>query len=285
MFQTEICPAMFPGCRLSGEAAPPVGIVTAMDTLLVDHDGGVLNVTLNRPQVKNAMNDQMWDELLDLFRGAQIDPEVRVLVLAGAGGAFCSGADLSSPGGLLRQPLTHMRKVGDVALALHRLTKPTIAKVGGVAAGAGCNLALGCDLVVASEEARFSEIFARRGLSLDFGGSWLLPRLVGLHKAKELALLAEMISAREALEVGIVNRVVPPADLDGFVQGWAERLSAGPPLALSMTKTLLNASFAASMDEALEDEARAQAVNLRTEDAGEAMRAFAEKREPTFKGS
>ncbi|MHB1855632.1 MAG: enoyl-CoA hydratase/isomerase family protein [Acidimicrobiales bacterium] len=256
-----------------------------METLLVGQDGGVLTVTLNRPQVRNAMNDQMWDELLEVFRGAATHDAVRVIVIAGAGGAFCSGADLSGSSGLMQQPLVHMRHVGDVALALHRLPKPTIAKVGGVAAGAGCNLALGCDLVVASDEARFSEIFARRGLSIDFGGSWVLPRLIGLHKAKELAFFAEVISAAEAERFGIVNRVVPAAELDAFVDDWAKRLAAGPPLALSMTKTLLNASSSATMDEALEDEARSQAVNLRTSDASEAMRAFVEKRDPTFTGT
>jgi enoyl-CoA hydratase/carnithine racemase len=257
-----------------------------METLVVEQDGGVLSVTLNRPQVRNAMNDQMWDELLEVFRAAAIDNTVRVVVVTGAGGAFCSGADLSGGGGgLSTQPLSHMRHVGDVALALHRLPKPTIAKVGGVAAGAGCNLALGCDLVVASQDARFSEIFARRGLSIDFGGSWLLPRLIGLHKAKELAFFAEVISAQDAKEFGIVNRVVPADELDGFVTDWARRLASGPPLALSLTKAMLNSSLSATMDEALEDEARSQAVNLRTEDAVEAMRAFVEKREPAFKGS
>ena len=257
-----------------------------METLLVEQNGGVLAVTLNRPQVRNAMNDQMWDELLELFRGAAADDTVRALVIGGAGGAFCSGADISGGGGnRATQPLAHMRHIGDVVLALHRLPKPTIAKVGGVAAGAGCNLALGCDLIVASEEARFSEIFARRGLSIDFGGSWLLPRLIGLHKAKELAFFADVISAQEAKDFGIVNRVVPAAELDEFVSGWANRLAAGPPVALSLTKAMLNASLSATMDEALEHEARSQTVNLATEDTAEAMTAFVEKREPAFKGS
>src|SRR6202011_1940849 len=154
----------------------------------------------------------------------------------------------------------------------------------GVAAGAGCNMALGCDLIVASDEARFSEIFARRGLSIDFGGSWLLPRLVGLHKAKELALLADIISAKEAAEMGIVNRVVLPKELDGFVAGCAQRLAAGPPVALSMTKTMLNNSFSVSFDQAVEDEARAQTVNLGTDDAAEAMEASTQRREPRFQG-
>jgi enoyl-CoA hydratase/carnithine racemase len=178
-----------------------------------------------------------------------------------------------------------MRDVADCALSLHRLAKPTIAKVGGVAAGAGCNLALGCDLIVASDEARFSEIFARRGLSIDFGGSWLLPRLVGLHKAKELALFADIISAKEALDLGIVNRLVPAGELDSFVDDWARRLAAAPPIALSMTKTMLNNSFMVSMDQALEDEGRCQTVNFGTADTAEAMLAFMEKREPRFTGA
>src|SRR5688572_3194657 len=181
-----------------------------MESLEVPEADGVVTVTLNRPERKNAINGKMWENLLATFRSAAVDDAVRVVVLTGAGGAFCSGADLSPGGrGDDKHQLGRMRDVADVCLALHHLPKPTIAKVGGVAAGAGCNMALGCDLVVASDEARFSEIFARRGLSIDFGGSWLLPRLVGLHKAKELALFADIISAKEAEEVGLVNRVVP----------------------------------------------------------------------------
>jgi 2-(1,2-epoxy-1,2-dihydrophenyl)acetyl-CoA isomerase len=150
--------------------------------------------------------------------------------------------------------------------------------------GAGCNLALGCDLIVASEDARFSEIFSRRGLSIDFGGSWVLPRLVGLHKAKELAFFADIISAKEAADFGLVNRVVPDTELDAVVEEWAQRLAAGPPLALSMTKTLLNNGLATSLDQAVEDEARCQAVNISSADTAEAMMAFIDKREPRFQG-
>jgi len=255
------------------------------ETLKVDRAGGVLTVTLNRPERKNAINGTMWDELLATFRDAAVDPEVRVVVLTGAGGAFCSGADLT-PGarGVEKHQLARMRDVADVCLALHHLPKPVIAKVGGVAAGAGCNMALGCDLIVASDDARFSEIFARRGLTIDFGGSWVLPRLVGLHKAKELALLADIISAAEAEKLGIVNRVVPAAELDAFVDDWAARLAAGPPLALSMTKKLLNEGAGMSLDQALEAEGMAQTVNFGTQDTAEAMLAFAEKRDPSFKG-
>ncbi|HZU74328.1 MAG TPA: enoyl-CoA hydratase [Acidimicrobiales bacterium] len=255
-----------------------------METLIVERDAGVVTVTLNRPEKRNAINSVMWDELLEVFETVADTEEDRALVLTGAGGAFCSGADLTDPRAASGHQLVRMRHVADVALALHRLPKPTIAKVGGVAAGAGCNLALGCDLIVASDEARFSEIFSRRGLTIDFGGSWLLPRLVGLHKAKELAFFADVISAEEAASIGLVNKLVPAAELDKVVEEWARRLAAAPPLAVSMTKTLLNASFAASMDEALEDEARCQAVNFSTADTREAMAAFIEKREPRFEG-
>ncbi len=255
-----------------------------MQTLVVERDRGVVSVTLNRPEKKNAANGVMWDELLEVFTEVADSDTDRVLVLSGAGGAFCSGADLSDSSSLSRHGLARMRHINAVALALHRLAKPTIAKVGGVAAGAGANLALGCDLIVASEDARFSEIFSRRGLSLDFGGSWLLPRLVGLHKAKELAFFAEVISAAEAERLGLVNRVVSAATLDDFVNDWARRLALGPPLALSMTKTMLNNSLMVSMDQALEDEARAQSVNFATSDFGEAVAAFMQKREPRFEG-
>jgi 2-(1,2-epoxy-1,2-dihydrophenyl)acetyl-CoA isomerase len=177
-----------------------------------------------------------------------------------------------------------MRRLGDVALALHRLTKPTIAKVDGFAVGAGFSLALGCDLVVASDRAKLSMIFARRGLSLDNGASWLLPRLIGMARAKEVALFGDMLSAPDALALGLVNRVLPLDELDAFVDGWARRLADGPPLALSMTKTLLHNSLSSSMEEAVENEARCQSVNFATADTAEAMAAFAQKREPKFVG-
>jgi 2-(1,2-epoxy-1,2-dihydrophenyl)acetyl-CoA isomerase len=177
-----------------------------------------------------------------------------------------------------------MEYIHSVCNALHDLSQPTIAKVRGVAAGVGMSIALGCDLVVASDTARFSEIFARRGLSLDGGSSWLLPRLIGLHKAKELALFADVIDAQDALAFGIVNRVVPDAELDGFVDDWAARLAAGPPVALALTKRMLNRSFEQSFEQALEDESRSQSVNFATKDTTEAMAAFIEKRDPTFRG-
>ena len=178
-----------------------------------------------------------------------------------------------------------MIPVNDAALALHNLSKPTIAKVDGIAAGAGMNLALGCDLVVASDRSRFSEIFARRALSVDFGGTWLLPRLIGLHKAKELALFADVLSADEVAELGLVNRIVPAAELDSFVDQWATRLASGPPIALASTKRMLNDGLDASFAGALTAEARSQALNFTTDDVREAGLAWLEKRDAKFSGS
>ena len=180
--------------------------------------------------------------------------------------------------------LQSMRNVGECCQQLFDMPKVTIARVDGVAAGAGLNMALACDLVVASDRSRFSEIFAKRGLSIDLGGSWLLPRLVGMHKAKELALLADIISAEEAERIGIVNRVVPDAELDAFVDDWAERLAGGPPLALQMTKRLLSNAFSRSMAEALDAEAVSQTVNFGSQDTKEGIDAFVEKRSPAFRG-
>jgi enoyl-CoA hydratase/carnithine racemase len=259
-----------------------------METIEVTRaDGGIVTVTLNRPEKKNAINDLMWGELLAALREIAGSDD-RVVIVTGAGGAFCSGADLSG-GGVdagARSPhqLAMMRRVGDVALTLHRLPQPVIAKVGGVAAGAGANMAFGCDLIVASDEARFTEIFARRGLTIDFGGSWLLPRLIGLHKAKELAFFADIISAKEAEAFGLVNRVVPAGELDAFVDDWAQKLATGPPIALAQTKRLLNNSMAVTMEEALDDEGAAQTVNFGTADTAEAMAAFLGKRDPRFTG-
>jgi enoyl-CoA hydratase/carnithine racemase len=255
-----------------------------MDSLIVERDNGVVTVTLNRPEKKNAVTTDMWRAMADLFTEIGRRTEDRVVVVTGSGDAFCSGADLSDVTALEMHGLVRMRLIDQAAAALHRLPKPVIAKVNGVAAGAGCNLALGCDLVVASDRARFSEIFSVRGLSVDFGGSWLLPRLIGLHKAKELAFFADVISAEEADRFGIVNRVVAADELDAFVGDWARRLAAGPPLALSSTKLMLNNAVSPSFEQALDVEAATQALNFGTEDAAEAMRAFLEKRPPEFRG-
>jgi 2-(1,2-epoxy-1,2-dihydrophenyl)acetyl-CoA isomerase len=262
-----------------------------MDSLLVERADGVVTCTLNRPDKKNAITNEMWLGLIELFEAVATNPDDRVLVLTGAGDGFCSGADLSGGGGTEQAAsgaggaLAGMRTVGRAALGLHELGKPTIAAVNGVAAGAGCNLALGCDLVIASEHARFSEIFSKRGLVVDFGGSWLLPRLVGMHRAKELVLLAEVIDVTEAERIGLVNRVVAPDQLETTVKEIATRLANMAPLALSASKRLLNQSFSVSMAEALDGENTAQALMSTTNDTREAILAFFERREPRFTGS
>ena len=260
----------------------------APQTVIVERAAGVVTVTMNRPERKNAANAAMWQELLDAFVAFRRSSSDRVLVLTGAGGAFCSGADITDPGRVNGNPddhqLRHMQFLAEVALALHQMPKPTVAKIGGVVAGAGLGLALGCDLTVAGESSRVSTVFSRRGLSVDCGVSYLLPRLVGMHRAKELSLLADMLTAAEAAAMGLLNRVVPDDQLDAFVDDWARRLAAGPPLALSMTKRLLEMGANTSMAEALEAEAWAQAVNFGSADAAEAFKAFLAKREPEFRG-
>jgi enoyl-CoA hydratase/carnithine racemase len=261
-----------------------------MEALLLERANGVVTVTLNRPEKKNAINGPMWRELIDVFDEVADTRTDRVLVITGAGDGFCSGADLS-PGdnpdlesGGLGSTFRQMRVVGRAALRLHHLPQPSIAAVNGVAAGAGLNLALGCDLIVASDRARFSEIFSKRGLNVDFGGSWLLPRLVGLHKAKELVFFADVIDAAEAERIGIVNRVVPADDLDKVTTELANRLAVLPPIQLALSKRLLNQAFSVSMAEALEFEDTAQTMNFASRDTAEALAAFLQKRDPRFTG-
>lgn len=261
----------------------------ASERLLVERADGIVTVTLNRPRRKNAVPSDMWDELAETFREIAVRRDDRVVIVTGAEGDFCSGADLSGDGNeppehLDQHQLSAMRRVGAACIALAEMPKPTIAKVSGVAVGAGLNMALACDLVVADRTARFAEIFAKRGLSIDFGGSWFLPRRIGLHRAKELALFADLIDADEADRIGLVNRVVDNDQLDSFVADWAARLAAGPPIALAQTKRLLNESFESTLQRSLENEGSAQTVNFGTADTAEAVRAFVEKRTPEFKG-
>jgi 2-(1,2-epoxy-1,2-dihydrophenyl)acetyl-CoA isomerase len=251
--------------------------------VVLERNGAVATLTLVNPRRKNAMSRAAWRTLRDLLREVAAG-DARVLVLTGAEEDFCAGADLSGDREERRPPLVDMAEVNEACVALHRLPIPTIARVDGVAVGAGLNLALACDFVVASERARFSEIFVKRGLSVDFGGSWLLPRLVGLHRAKELVLLGDIIDAQQARDWGLVREVVAPERLDDAVAALAARLAAGPPVAMRQSKQMLNASFEASLERALEDEARSQQINFATEDTAEAGQAFAEKRDPVFRG-
>lgn len=258
-------------------------MTTTDDPVLLSEDrDGVRTLTLNRPRRKNAINPELWVALRDALDAAGHDPGVRALVITGSGGGFCSGADISAPEDI--HPKYKLQRLTDVALALHELSVPTIAKVTGVAVGAGWNLALGCDLVVATPESTFCQIFSKRGLSIDLGGSWLLPKIVGLQQAKRLALLADTIDAEEACALNLVTWVVSAAEIDAFVDDLANRLAAGPPIALAHTKALLNEGADRTLRDALASEARAQGVNFATADTAAAYAAFAQRREPSFTG-
>ncbi|MBS1846728.1 MAG: enoyl-CoA hydratase/isomerase family protein [Actinobacteria bacterium] len=248
--------------------------------------GAVATVTLDNPAHKNAITDPMWGELEVAFRSIARDASIRVVVVTGSGSEFCSGADLtpSRTGVGSVHATRRMEQINQAALALHELPQPSIARVDGVAAGAGANLALGCDLVVASDRSRFTEIFTKRGLSVDFGGSWLLPRLVGVHKAMELCLLADIVDAAEAERIGLVNRVVPADRLDDAVATWVDRLLQLPPIAATSVKRLVHDGADSTFARALAAEGMAQAVNFSTKDTAEAMVAFVERRDPEFRG-
>ena len=231
------------------------------DALLVDVTDGVMTLTINRPDKRNAIDGAVLDGLEAGLHRARRDDDVRVVVLRGAGGYFSAGIDLPFAVGTNLDRLAFMRVVGDVAVALHRLPVPTISVIEGGAYGLACNLALACDLTVATDDAVLCEVFTKLNLSLDGGGAWLLPRIVGLKKAKELAFLADKIPAHEAERLGLVNCVVPAGELEGQVKEWASRLAAGPTTALSLTKAMLNDAYALSFEQAIEEESRSQTIN------------------------
>src|SRR2546422_4977868 len=238
------------------------------ETLLWRIENGVGWIVLNRPEARNAMNAEMRQLYLDALARSAEDASVRAVVLTGTGKGFCTGADLSgsraatgaaapSHPGATRDA---MRPSQRVIRALWDLEKPVVAGVNGVAAGLGAHLAYACDLVVAADDARFIEVFVRRGIALDAGGGFLLPRHVGLHKAKELVFLGDELTAQDAERLGLVNKVVPAAELEKTVRVWAERLAAGPTFAIGLSKRLLNRSLAADMDAPFAEEAFTQAL-------------------------
>lgn len=253
--------------------------------LLWEVDGGVGVVTLNRPEVRNALDRRMAGELQQALDKAA-DPAIRAVVLTGAGGSFCSGQDLravagegsASAGSIVRETWN------PVILRLRALRKPVVAAIGGPAVGAGMSLALACDVRVASEGAALSLGFAGIGLMPDAGATWLLPRVVGLGRALELVLSARSVPAGEALELGLVELVVPDDHLMDRAREIASLLAAGPTVAYAMAKHAMNRSFELSLGEALELEADLQDQVARTEDAAEGIRAFLEKRLPVYRG-
>jgi enoyl-CoA hydratase/carnithine racemase len=260
--------------------------------IVVEREEHVVTVTIDRPESKNACTGDMWVALGAIFRSVA-HSGVRAVLLTGAGGDFCTGADLSGAGGSSggedagapsTTTLDAMRVLGDVVLAIHDCPVPVVAKVDGLCVGAGIGLALAADVTWCSDRARFSVIFAKRGLSLDFGTSWLLRQRLGVHKAKELALTAKMVSGPEAFDLGLVNAVVPAGELDAATREVVDAIAAGPPVALSMTKRALNNASTSSLAQALEVEALAQSVNVHTDDLREALTAYVERRPPSFKG-
>ena len=262
------------------------------ETILITTERGIARLTLNRPERKNAFSPKMASDLVSVLGRLEGDRAVRVVVLRGAGGNFCSGGDLRGDGagrsdsGSDRDGADFMERYYNPSiLALHHFPRPVIAVVEGVVAGAGVNLAIACDVVYAAEGARFAELFVHRSLSLDCGGSWLLPRVVGLQKAKELALFGDWFDAQDAARLGLVADVFTTDELDEHVDERAARLAALPPLALAEIKRGLNEAFEFDLAQALEREGAAQLRLAGTADFKEAMRAFFQKRDPKFTGS
>jgi len=257
------------------------------ESLLWDLDDHVATITLNRPEKRNAMSFVMFREIRDVFLRAGGDDDVRCVVVTGAGGAFCSGADLTDPENMSATTFEfkeRMRMIHSIVRAFVDCPKPTIAKVTGVAAGAGCNLALACDLVVATHEATFAELFVKRGLVVDFGGTWALSRLLPLNKAKEMALLGDTLSAAEADRLGLLNRLCSADEVDAVVKDLSSRLAALPPRTVTLIKENLNRAAERSLEETLDAESFAQALAFSSEDTREAILAWVEKREPRFTG-
>jgi 2-(1,2-epoxy-1,2-dihydrophenyl)acetyl-CoA isomerase len=254
------------------------------ETIEVATADGISTITLNRPDSLNALNATMRRELLAAFKDAARDQSVRAVVLTGHGRGFCSGADLR--GGAderaFRAVLT--TQYNPLITAIRELPKPVIAAVNGVAAGAGVSLALACDLVVASDEARFLLAFVRIGLVPDSGAVRVLVRSLGRHRAAELAMTGDPLPASEAAAAGLINGVVPSAELASHASSVAQRLAAGPTLAIGLTKRLINQAEGPGFAEGLALEAALQELAGRTQDHAEGVAAFSEKREPRFMG-
>lgn len=254
--------------------------------LKYEKNGGVATITLNRPEVYNAFNNELSFELQDAFKAVKKDEEVRVVVLTGEGKAFCSGQDLkASQADPNRSFAESVRKrYNPLIKAMRELPKPVIGRINGVAAGAGCSLALACDIVVAAEEAKLIEVFINIGLVPDSGSSYFLPRLVGSAKAFELCTTGAKVSAQEALELGMVNKVVPLDQLDEAVKGYTDYYASAPTKAIGLIKKMLNKSQHANLEEMLEYEAYNQEIAGATADHKEGVQAFLEKRKPVYKG-
>jgi 2-(1,2-epoxy-1,2-dihydrophenyl)acetyl-CoA isomerase len=260
-------------------------------------EGGVSWITLNRPEVRNAMTGEQRERVIGLLEEASRDLFVRAVVLTATGEGFCTGADLRA-GRAAPRPKPEgapERVMGEAArmirLGAQRLIsavldceKPVIAAVNGTAAGIGAHLAFACDLVIAADSARFIEVFVRRGIAPDGGGAYLLPRLIGPQKAKELIFFGDDLAAADAERIGLVNKVVSREDLESTASEWAARLATSPTKAIGLAKWLINRSLESDRQTAFDEEAWAQELTVTTVDAGEGIRSFAERRKPEFKG-
>ena len=259
------------------------------ETVLLDRQAGVLTITLNRPQVLNAMTGRMVEELAEIFRGAGTDKDIRAVLMTGNGEGFCSGADLANVDSRYEpfKPLGMKQSVElyqQACFAMLNLEKPIVGAINGVAAGAGMSMAIACDIIIASEKASFTQIFVRRGLVPDCGSFFLLPRLVGMARAKELMFTGEAVGAEDALRMGLVNRVVPHDVLMDEARAMAEKLSQGPTRTIGLIKRILTVSFESNLETTLREEAMAQGLVIGGQDTIEGVTAFLEKRPPKFKG-
>jgi enoyl-CoA hydratase/carnithine racemase len=258
--------------------------------LIYEVEENIATLTMNRPERLNALGDTLRTDLHEAITTASGDPDVRAIILTGAGRGFCSGGDVKAMNEAKQRQASSpmMDKIAPsrdlTVLAMRDAPKPIIAAINGPAAGAGMNIALGCDIRIASSTARFGETFVKRGLHVDWGGTYFLPRIVGMAKACELIFTGDIIDAEEALALGIVSQVVEPEALMDTVRALARRIAAGPPIAIRLAKRALYHNQECDLRAALEYETYAQNICRETEDASEGIRAFVEKRLPNFKG-
>jgi 2-(1,2-epoxy-1,2-dihydrophenyl)acetyl-CoA isomerase len=250
-------------------------------------DNGVATITLNRPEVYNALNNEITFELQSAFKAVKKDAEVRVVVLTGEGKAFCSGQDLKASSKEPNRSFSDSihKRYNPIIKAIRSLPKPVICRLNGVAAGAGCSFALACDLVVAAESAKLIEVFVNIGLVLDSGSSYFLPRLVGSAKSFELATMGTRVDAVEAQRIGLINKAVPDDQLDDAVKVYTDYYAKAPTKAIGLMKKMLNKSQNSSLDEMLSYEAYCQDIAGASEDHKEGVTAFLEKRKAAFKGT
>ncbi|MFC7783908.1 enoyl-CoA hydratase/isomerase family protein [Rossellomorea sp. GCM10028870] len=254
-------------------------------SLLIETTDRVLTLTLNRPDSLNSFDESMLTGIVEALQQAEHNEEIRAIVIRGAGRAFSAGGDVKTMGSATSTEIyEHIGILNTCIKAIKEIDKPVIASVHGFAAGAGFNLALSCDLIIASEDSQFALSFSKVGLISDGGGSYFLPRIIGPHLAKEFFFSAEPVAVRRMYDLGVVNRIVPSERLEEETTVWAQELALGPSKAYGMMKKMIDRSFTTSLDEILEQERITQTMMISTEDHAEGVSAFKEKRRPSFSG-